>query len=62
MIRTIPDGLHAESATKQPEREEIPTAELPVTDDSNVEKGKKKSQSKRSLWADLFSTFLFPFG
>lgn len=43
MIRTIPDCLSAESPTKKSERKEIPTVELPVTDDSNAEKGEKKS-------------------
>jgi len=42
------------------ERKEIPTAELPVTDDSSAEKGRKRT-SERSPQADLPRTF-FSFG
>lgn len=59
MIHTIPDCHSAESATKKTERKEIPTVELPVTDDSSAEKGRKRATAREVCGQTCLGLFFF---
>lgn len=60
MIHTIPDCHSAESATKKSERKEIPTVELPVTDDSSAEKGRKRARTREVCGQTCLGLYFFP--